>query len=42
MENRVQALDGERVFRARKKVEENLRDCKIKMLSYWTVEMYNR
>ena len=42
MENRVPALDGERVFRARKKAVDHLRDCKIKVLSYWTVEMHNR
>ena len=42
MENRVPALDGERVFRARKKAEDHLRDCEIKVLSYWTVEMHNR
>ena len=40
--NRVQALDGEHVLMARKNAEDHLRDCKIKVLSYWTVEMHNR
>ena len=41
MENRVPALDGERVL-GTKKAEDHLRDCDIKVLSYWTVEMHNR
>ena len=42
MENRVPALDGECVFKGTKKAEEHLRDCVIKVLSCWTVEMHNR
>ena len=42
MENRVPALDGERVFWGSKKAKDHLRDCEIKVLSYWTVEMDNR
>ena len=37
----VDALDGERVFRARKRPK-HLLDYKIKVLSYWTVDMHNR
>ena len=42
MKKRVPAFDGERMLRARKKAEDHLRDCEIKVLSYWRVEMHNR
>ena len=35
MENRVRAIKGT------KKAEDHLRDCQIKVLSYWTVEVHN-
>ena len=41
MENRVPALDGERMFRARKRPK-TIYGTEIKVLSYWTVEMHDR
>ena len=41
MENRVHALDGVRVFRARKRPKTTYGTVKIKVLGYWTVEMHS-